>query len=73
MAADLVAFDLNDPGFAGAEHDLLAALVFCAPARTELSIIHGRIVVRDGRLTTVDLPSVLERHRALVRALLRGD
>jgi cytosine/adenosine deaminase-related metal-dependent hydrolase len=73
MAADLVAFDLNDPGFAGAEHDPLAALVFCAPARAELSIIHGRIVVRDGRLTTVDLPSVLERHRALVRALLRGD
>jgi cytosine/adenosine deaminase-related metal-dependent hydrolase len=73
MAADLVAFDMNDPGFAGSEHDPLAALVFCAPARADLSIIHGRIVIRDGHLTTVDLPSVIERHRRLSRSLVRGD
>lgn len=72
MAADVVAFDLSDVGFAGAGHDPLAALVFCAPARVALSVIHGRVVVRDGRLTTVDLPPLVERHRALARALARG-
>jgi cytosine/adenosine deaminase-related metal-dependent hydrolase len=73
MAADLVAFDLNDVGFAGGEHDPLAALVFCAPARVDLSIIHGRIVIRDGYLATVELPPVIERHRRLSRALVCGD
>ncbi len=73
MAADLVAFDLNGLGFAGGEHDPLAALVFCAPARVDLSIIHGRIVVRDGHLATIELPPVLERHRRLSRTLVRGD
>ncbi|MFO1325371.1 MAG: 8-oxoguanine deaminase [Burkholderiales bacterium] len=73
MAADIVAFDLNDVGFAGAGHDPLAALVFCAPARAALSVIDGRIVIRDGQLATVDLPVLAERHRALSRALARGD
>ncbi len=70
MAADVVAFGLDDIGFAGAEHDPLAALVLCAPARVALSVIHGRIVVRDGALQTVELPPLLERHRALARRLV---
>lgn len=73
MAADIVAFDLDDVGFAGGEHDPLAALVFCAPVRAALSVIHGRIVIRDGQLTTVDVPSLARRHRLLARTLVRGD
>jgi cytosine/adenosine deaminase-related metal-dependent hydrolase len=74
MAADVVAFDLDAIGFAGgADHDPLAALVLCAPAQVALSVVNGRVVVRDGRLTTVDLPGVVRRQRALARALLRGD
>jgi cytosine/adenosine deaminase-related metal-dependent hydrolase len=70
MAADLVAFDLHDIAFAGAHHDPLAALVFCAPARVSLSVIHGRTVVRDGALTSVDLPVLAERHNVLARRLV---
>jgi cytosine/adenosine deaminase-related metal-dependent hydrolase len=73
MAADLVAFDLDDLGFAGSGHDPLAALVLCAPARADLSIINGRVVVRDGHLTTIDLPPVIERHRAFAHALVLGN
>ena len=73
MAADIVGFDLDDVGFAGAGHDPLAALLFCAPRRAALSVIHGRIVVRDGVLTTVALPSLVERHARLARALVRGE
>jgi 8-oxoguanine deaminase len=73
-AADLIAYDLNAIAFAGAaEHDALAALVFCAPAQVALSVVDGRIVVRDGTLTTLDLPRVAERQRALARALIRGE
>jgi cytosine/adenosine deaminase-related metal-dependent hydrolase len=73
MAADIAAFRLDDVGFAGAQHDPLAALVFCSPPRAWLSVIHGRIVVRDGRLTTIDLPPLCERHRALARELVNAD
>jgi len=73
MAADVVAFDLDQLGFAGGGHDPLAALVLCAPAHADLSIIHGRVVIRDGQLTTIDLPPIVERHRALARSLVNGN
>jgi 8-oxoguanine deaminase len=73
MAADIVAFSLDDTGYAGSEHDPLAALVLCAPTRVDLSLIHGRVVVRDGHLTTLDLPPIVERHRAFARALACGS
>jgi 8-oxoguanine deaminase len=65
QAADFVAFDVRGINFAGAGHDLVAALVFCAPTAAAWSVINGRIVVREGRLTTIDLPLVLERHNRL--------
>ena len=38
----------------------------------EHSVVHGRHVVADGRLTTLDLPALLARHRALARDLASG-
>ena len=73
MAADVIAFAMDDPGYAGSEHDSLAALVLCAPTRVDLSLVHGRVVVRDGHLTTLDLPPIVERHCAFARALACGS
>ena len=70
MAADIVTFSLNEIGLAGALHDPLAALLFCHVPRVQHSIVDGRVVVRDGRLTTVDLPVLIERHNALARQLV---
>jgi cytosine/adenosine deaminase-related metal-dependent hydrolase len=73
-AADLVAFDLSGPAHAGAaEHDPIAALVFCAPAPLALAVIHGRVVVHDGEILTLTLSPLLARHRALARRLVRGE
>ncbi|WP_338766649.1 8-oxoguanine deaminase [Massilia sp. METH4] len=69
MAADIVTFRLDQIGFAGAQHDPVAALVFCTPSNVTHSIINGRVVVRDGQLQTVDLPVVIERHNALAGEL----
>jgi cytosine/adenosine deaminase-related metal-dependent hydrolase len=69
MAADFVAFDLRQPNFAGALHDPVAALVFCAPSQVALSVINGKTVVHDGRLTTLEIVPLLERHNALARSL----
>jgi cytosine/adenosine deaminase-related metal-dependent hydrolase len=69
MAADFVAFDLRTIAFAGGLHDPVATLVFCAPASVALSVINGKVVVKDGRLTTVELPRAIEEHNKLAREL----
>lgn len=69
MSADIVMFDLRQIGFAGALHDPVAALVFCTPSNVACSIINGRVVVRDGQLTTIELGQVRERHNTLAFAL----
>jgi cytosine/adenosine deaminase-related metal-dependent hydrolase len=73
MAADFVAYHLDTPGFAGALHDPEAALVFCRPQNVDLSIINGRIVVKDGILRTLDVPVLVEQHNAMSRKLIRAD
>lgn len=69
MSADIVMFDLRQIGFAGALHDPVAALVFCTPPNVACSIINGRVVIRDGQITTIDLGHVIERHNALAFTL----
>ncbi len=73
MAADMVAFRVDTPAFAGAQHDLVAALMFCAPPQVDLNIINGKVVVKDGRLTTVDLRALIEKHNSISRRLIRDD
>lgn len=72
MAADVVAYRLDQIGFAGAQHDPVAALVLCQPTSVDYSIIHGRPVVRDGHLMTVDLPQLIKTHNALSKQLIDG-
>ncbi len=71
LAADMVAFDIRGLDFAG-QQDPVAALVFCTSAKAAWSVINGRIVVRDGRLTQLDLQPHVERHNRLARRLVRG-
>ena len=71
-AADLAVFDLNRIEFAGALHDPVAALVFCGPVPALHTLVGGRFVVRDGRLTTVDLDALIRRHNQLAARLIDG-
>ncbi len=72
MAADIVGIPLNEIGLAGAHHDPLAALLFCHVPRVKLSVVQGRVVVRDGTLTTVEMPRLIESHNRLAAQLARG-
>lgn len=72
MSADLVAFDLRGVGHAGAGHDPVAALVFCQPGSVALSVVNGRVVIRDGAFVNLELAPLLVRHRALARSLYEG-
>jgi cytosine/adenosine deaminase-related metal-dependent hydrolase len=69
-AADFAIFDLNHLAFAGAGHDPVAALLFCQPVPAAYTIVNGNIVVREGKLTTVELPGLIARHNQLAKKLL---
>jgi cytosine/adenosine deaminase-related metal-dependent hydrolase len=70
MAADIVTVKLDEIGLAGAGHDPLAALLFCHVPRITHSIVNGRVLVRDGQLTTLELPRLIERHNRLATQLV---
>lgn len=57
LAADFVAWRTDGISFAGAQHDLVAALLFCTPGMTpvDLSVINGDVIVQHGQLMTCDL------------------
>jgi len=70
MAADFVAFAVNGLRHAGAQHDPVAALVFCGAADVATAVIDGRVVVSEGQLMTLDLGPHVERHNRLARELV---
>jgi len=71
-AADLIALNLNRLEYAGAQHDPLAALVFCAPKGVDFSLVNGRVVVENGQLVTLELGPLLERHNRLSAHLINN-
>lgn len=71
MAADLIAFDLSAPTYAGgAVHDPLAAIIFCQPQAVDFAMVNGRVLVQEGHPTLLDLPALVEAHNAAARNLL---
>jgi len=71
--ADLIALRLDRLEYAGALHDPVAASVLCAPVKVDFSFVHGRPVVEQGRLATLDLGPVIEAHNRAARRLVAGD
>ncbi|WP_332752021.1 8-oxoguanine deaminase [Hydrogenophaga sp.] len=73
LCADLALFDLRTLGFAGgAVHDPVASLLLCASPQAAYTVVNGRVVVRQGQLTTVDLGPLLEKHNRLARKLAQA-
>ncbi|MCB1339918.1 MAG: 8-oxoguanine deaminase [Pseudooceanicola sp.] len=65
--ADIAIWDVSGIESAGSWDK--AALLLAGPMRVRNLFVEGREVVRDGRLTTVDLPKVIERQNRLAMAL----
>lgn len=68
-AADLIAIDASRLEYAGAG-DLVAAAVFCAPAKVDFSIVNGRLMVEEGRLTTMEIEPIIARHNEIAREMV---
>ena len=64
--ADFAMFRTDTLSMAGgAVHDPLGALLLCASDNADYTIVNGKVVVRQGRLTSIDLGPLLERHNTL--------
>lgn len=71
MSADIIAFRTDTLAMAGgAIHDPVASLVFCTPSNVDLSIINGKVVVKDGHLMTLSLTDIIKNHNQSVVALM---
>ena len=69
--ADFAAISLNRIDYTGALHDIVAALVFCSPLQVDYTIVAGKFIVRQGQLTTVDLPNLIQRHQRAASRLVQ--
>ena len=71
MAADFVAWRTDCLCFSGAQHDLVAALLFCTPGlpSVDLSVINGDVIVKDGQILTCNV-QVCDRMLSLLLLLL---
>ncbi|GAC1517570.1 MAG: 8-oxoguanine deaminase [Acidimicrobiales bacterium] len=71
LPADLAVWPLEGIAFAGALSDPIEAWLRCGPVAARHTIVHGRPVVEDGRLTAPGVEEMLARHRRLATALQR--
>ena len=69
-AADFIAVDLSRLEYAGSLHDPVAAVMFAAPVNVDFNYVGGQAVVSEGRLTTLELEPLIERHNRLATQLL---
>ena len=50
-------------------HDPVASLLLCASPQAAYTVVNGRVVVREGQLTSVNLGPLIERHNRLALQL----
>ncbi len=68
--ADFFAINLNRLEYAGAWHDPVAAVVFCAPVQVDYNYVAGKKIVDHGQLVNLDLPVLVDKHIRAARRLL---
>ncbi|MBW4472868.1 MAG: 8-oxoguanine deaminase [Stenomitos rutilans HA7619-LM2] len=70
MSADFIAVNVDHHRFSGAHHDIVAALIFCQVDTVDYSFINGKKVVDRGQLTTIELPTLVEKHNQIAQQLV---
>jgi 8-oxoguanine deaminase len=69
---DIALFTVDGLSWAGAEADLVAAVVHSSPARVRHLFVEGRQVVRSERLVTVDEDQIAAQGRRVGRRIAQG-
>jgi len=72
MAADFIGVRIDSLETAGgAVHDPLASLLFCRTPRVDLTVIAGKVKVRDKQLADADERALVAAHNAIAKNLTR--
>jgi cytosine/adenosine deaminase-related metal-dependent hydrolase len=71
--ADIAVWSLTGPSFAGAIADPVEAWLRCGPTGARHTIVNGRVVVRDGRITHPALDEMLANHARISRRIQKLD
>jgi len=70
--ADIALFSTDGLGYAGAEADLVAALIHCSPQRVRDLFVEGHDIVRDGRLVRADEDAIARDGRRVAQRIAAG-
>lgn len=71
MAADFIGVDLNTLSLSGgAVHDPLGAMLLCNVQQVSFSVINGRVIVKDGKLLTLDVEEHVASHNQIAREMV---
>ena len=70
---DVAVWPLTGPAYAGAIADPIEAWLRCGPALARHTVVHGRLVVRDGVLTHPDTAARLAAHRREATRIQSGS
>ncbi|GAA0731563.1 8-oxoguanine deaminase [Clostridium oceanicum] len=72
-AADIVLYDLKDIAYAGC-HNPLVGLVTCGNSSlVKMTIVNGKVIVKDGTLTTLDENLVFEKANKIATTLVEYE
>ena len=72
-AADLIMVRSDRLGFAGGQSDPVEALVNTGTTQeVDYNIVNGKIVVREGELTTINEENIIEKHNQIAEKLLHN-
>jgi cytosine/adenosine deaminase-related metal-dependent hydrolase len=71
-AGDVAVWPLTGPAFAGAIEDPIEAWLRCGPLTARHTVVHGRVVVRDGVLTHPGTADRLTAHQQEAARIQRG-
>ncbi len=71
-AADIVLFDVEKIGYAGGIHDILASLLFCGDSDiVDMTIVNGKIVVKNGKLVNCDEQKLYEKTNKIAKKMVK--
>lgn len=56
----------------GAVHDPVGALLLCSSGQADMTIVHGEVLVRAGRLTRLEMEPLIEHHNRLAQSLVQA-
>ncbi|CEP67646.1 Amidohydrolase 1 [Moorella glycerini] len=71
MAADMILINFEELGFAGGQHDPVAAIITCGDSQlVDTTIVNGEVVVREGRLLKVDETEIVRQANRISSEML---